>query len=51
MEALDWEKISPQEREDYVVKAKYLIERKYFTIHNNIDLLAKQIWMKQQSRK
>lgn len=51
MEELKWEKISPHEREDYVIKAKYLIERKYFIIHNDIDLLAKQIWMRQQSRK
>lgn len=47
VEVLKWEKISQVEKDLFIEKAKYLIERKYFLAHDNIEMLAKHIWTKQ----
>ena len=49
VEELKWEKISQVEKDPFIEKAKYLIARKYFLMHDNVEMLAKHIWTKQHT--
>lgn len=49
MEEETWEKLPSSEQDVFMEKAKYLIDRKYFLIHKDVEMLAKHIWKKQNA--